>query len=61
VLAVSGGGLNETGKPLDRLVQVKLPSDLYDELVEWAREGDRTVNQEVRRALRKYLAGDLDA
>ena len=58
---MSGGGLNETGKPLDRLVQVKLPSDLYDELVEWAREGDRTVNQEVRRALRKYLAGDLDA
>lgn len=41
--------------PKDTAVNVRLPSDLHDELCESARTNDRSVAAEIRMAVRSWL------
>lgn len=50
---------NKDKTPLDHPVMVRLERATYDELVARAEEEDRTIAQEVRRAVRFYLEGRL--
>jgi predicted DNA-binding protein len=40
-------------------VLIRMPSEMYEEVKRRAENEDRTIAAEVRRAVRRYLEGDL--